>query len=66
MKSTKSTYSDRIRIGRGFFLKYIEKWENRYDNIPNYEPIIVSKLAYESDYMPWFRIHDKLYLLSKE
>ncbi|MBA0624527.1 hypothetical protein Godav_009875 [Gossypium davidsonii] len=24
-----------------------------------------SELAYESDYMPWFRIHGKAYLLSK-
>ncbi|MFQ6650393.1 hypothetical protein Gotur_022119 [Gossypium turneri] len=39
-------------------------WENQYDHIPTREPIIVLELAW--DYMSWFRIHDKPYLLSKE
>ncbi|MBA0855383.1 hypothetical protein Goshw_012904 [Gossypium schwendimanii] len=30
------------------------------------ELIIVLELAYASDYMPWFRIHGKSYLLSEE
>ncbi|MBA0799871.1 hypothetical protein Gohar_010358, partial [Gossypium harknessii] len=49
-----------------FFSKYIEIWENQYDHIPNREPIIVLELPCVPDYMPWFRIHDKPYLLSKE
>ncbi|MBA0882045.1 hypothetical protein Goshw_009945, partial [Gossypium schwendimanii] len=30
------------------------------------EPIIIPKLACVSEYMPWFNIHGKLYLLSAE
>ncbi|MBA0669443.1 hypothetical protein Goklo_024982 [Gossypium klotzschianum] len=45
---------------------YIQIWEDRYDYIPNLEPIIVSELACVSKYMPWFRIHGKSYLLSVE
>ncbi|KAH1082577.1 hypothetical protein J1N35_022338 [Gossypium stocksii] len=41
-------------------------WENQYDNIPTREPIIIPKLACDLDYMPWFRIHSKPCLLSKE
>ncbi|KAK5776160.1 hypothetical protein PVK06_044119 [Gossypium arboreum] len=43
--------------------KYIEMWENRYDYIPIREPIIVPELACAPEYMPWFRIHGKPYLL---
>ncbi|MBA0696520.1 hypothetical protein Goari_003066, partial [Gossypium aridum] len=39
---------------------------NRYNNIPTGEPIIIPQLACDPDYMPWFRIHGKPYLLSKE
>ncbi|MBA0814629.1 hypothetical protein Gohar_020445 [Gossypium harknessii] len=49
-----------------FFSKYIEIWENRYDHIPTRILIIVPKLACMPDYMPWFRIHGKPYLLSEE
>ncbi|MFQ6657905.1 hypothetical protein Gotur_027379 [Gossypium turneri] len=49
-----------------FFSKYIKIWENRYDHIPTSEPIIVLELACPPDYMSWFRIHGKSYLLSKE
>ncbi|KAG8481071.1 hypothetical protein CXB51_025794 [Gossypium anomalum] len=45
---------------------YIEMWENRYDYIPTREPIIVPELACVPEYMPWFRIHGKPYLLSEE
>ncbi|MBA0742089.1 hypothetical protein Gogos_015189 [Gossypium gossypioides] len=45
---------------------YIEMWENRYDNIPTCEPIIVLELACYLDYMSWFRIHGKPYLLSEK
>ncbi|KAH1055540.1 hypothetical protein J1N35_033605 [Gossypium stocksii] len=45
---------------------YIEMWENRYDYIPTREPIIVSELACVPEYMPWFRIHGKPYLLLEE
>ncbi|KAH1096956.1 hypothetical protein J1N35_013877 [Gossypium stocksii] len=41
-------------------------WENRYDYIPTREPIIVPELACVPEYMPWFRIHGKPYLLSEE
>ncbi|KAG8502695.1 hypothetical protein CXB51_000515 [Gossypium anomalum] len=40
--------------------------KNRYDYIPNRKPIIVPELACILDYMPWFRIHGKPYLLSEE
>ncbi|MBA0721675.1 hypothetical protein Golax_009190, partial [Gossypium laxum] len=40
-----------------FHLEYIEMWENRYDNIPTHEPIIIPELACKLDYIPWFRIH---------
>ncbi|MBA0669444.1 hypothetical protein Goklo_024982, partial [Gossypium klotzschianum] len=49
-----------------FWSHYIQIWEDRYDYIPNLEPIIVSELACVSKYMPWFRIHGKSYLLSVE
>ncbi|KAG8473023.1 hypothetical protein CXB51_034913 [Gossypium anomalum] len=45
---------------------YIEMWENRYDYIPTREPIIIPDLACIPEYMPWFRIHGKPYLLSEE
>ncbi|KAH1048369.1 hypothetical protein J1N35_039153 [Gossypium stocksii] len=41
-------------------------WENRYNYIPTREPIIVAELACVPEYMPWFRIHGKPYLLSEE
>ncbi|KAG8483455.1 hypothetical protein CXB51_023180 [Gossypium anomalum] len=46
--------------------EYIKIWENRYDHIPDRELIIVPKLACTLNYMPWFRIHGKPYLLSEE
>ncbi|MFQ6627550.1 hypothetical protein Gotur_004767, partial [Gossypium turneri] len=49
-----------------FHSEYIEIWENRYDNIPTRESIIVPESACDPDYMPWFRIHGKPYLLSEE
>ncbi|MBA0727888.1 hypothetical protein Golax_000837, partial [Gossypium laxum] len=49
-----------------FFLEYIKIWENQYDHIPTREPIIVPELACTPDYMPWFKIHGKPYLLSEE
>ncbi|MBA0680111.1 hypothetical protein Goari_011832 [Gossypium aridum] len=41
-------------------------WENWYDNIPTRESIIILELACTPDYMPWFKIHSKPYLLSEE
>ncbi|MFQ6655938.1 hypothetical protein Gotur_026264, partial [Gossypium turneri] len=49
-----------------FWSEFIKMWEDRYVYIPNREPIIVPKLAYVPEYMPWFRIHGKLYLLSPD
>ncbi|MBA0863582.1 hypothetical protein Goshw_023254 [Gossypium schwendimanii] len=41
-------------------------WNNRYDFLPTHEPIIVSKLACNLEYMAWFRIHGKPYLYGEE
>ncbi|KAH1130111.1 hypothetical protein J1N35_001489 [Gossypium stocksii] len=49
-----------------YWSNYIKMWENRYDYIPTREPIIVLELACVPEYMPWFRIHGKPYLLSEE
>ncbi|MBA0780350.1 hypothetical protein Gotri_004461 [Gossypium trilobum] len=49
-----------------FFLEYIEIWENWYNHINTHELIIVPELTCTPSYMPWFRIHGKLYLLSEE
>ncbi|KAK5793394.1 hypothetical protein PVK06_034538 [Gossypium arboreum] len=49
-----------------FWSEYIEIWENKYYHIPDLESIIVPELAGTPNYMPWFRIHVKLYLLSEE
>ncbi|MBA0813431.1 hypothetical protein Gohar_027279 [Gossypium harknessii] len=49
-----------------FFSKYIEIWKNQYDHIPTRESIIVPELACAPNYMPWFKIHGKPYLLSEE
>ena len=49
-----------------FWLHYIQMWEDRYDYIPPRESIIVPELACVPEYMPWFRIHGKPYLLSTE
>ncbi|KAG8487026.1 hypothetical protein CXB51_020704 [Gossypium anomalum] len=49
-----------------FWPEYIEIWENWYDYILDREPIIIPELACTPDYMPWFRIHGKPYLLSEE
>ncbi|MBA0650118.1 hypothetical protein Goklo_017590, partial [Gossypium klotzschianum] len=40
--------------------------EDRYDYIPTRELIIIIELACVPEYMPWFRIHGKPYLLSEE
>ncbi|MBA0875860.1 hypothetical protein Goshw_005756, partial [Gossypium schwendimanii] len=44
----------------------MEMWEDWYENIPTPEPIIVPELACVLEYMPWFRIHGKPYLLTLE
>ncbi|KAH1121327.1 hypothetical protein J1N35_004487 [Gossypium stocksii] len=49
-----------------YWSNYIEMWENRYDYIPTREPIIVLELTCMLEYMSWFRIHGKPYLLSEE
>ncbi|KAG8493101.1 hypothetical protein CXB51_010425 [Gossypium anomalum] len=48
------------------FSEYIKIWENRYDYIPTHKPIIVPELACAPDYIPWFRFHNKPYLLLEE
>ncbi|MFQ6634315.1 hypothetical protein Gotur_010701 [Gossypium turneri] len=49
-----------------FWSYYIQMWEDRYDYIPTRELIIIPELACVPEYMPWFRIHGKPYLLSAE
>ncbi|KAG8499777.1 hypothetical protein CXB51_006521 [Gossypium anomalum] len=49
-----------------FWSHYIQMWEDRYNYIPTRELIIVPELACVPEYMPWFRIHGKPYLLSEE
>ncbi|MBA0772402.1 hypothetical protein Gotri_007786, partial [Gossypium trilobum] len=49
-----------------FWSEYIKMWENWYDHIPTREPTIVLELACALDYIPWFKIHGKPYLLLEE
>ncbi|XP_052476320.1 uncharacterized protein LOC128032073 isoform X1 [Gossypium raimondii] len=49
-----------------YWSEYMEMWEDRYEYIPIREPIIVPELACVPEYMPWFRIHGKPYLLTPE
>ncbi|MBA0875745.1 hypothetical protein Goshw_000600 [Gossypium schwendimanii] len=49
-----------------YWSEYMEMWEDRYEDIPTREPIIISELACIPKYMPWFRIHGKPYLLTPE
>ncbi|XP_052488927.1 uncharacterized protein LOC128041949 [Gossypium raimondii] len=44
----------------------MEMWENRHEYPPTWEEIIVPELACVPEYMPWFRIHGKSYLLTPE
>ncbi|MBA0876931.1 hypothetical protein Goshw_009630, partial [Gossypium schwendimanii] len=41
-------------------------WEDRYEYQPTREPIIIPELACVLEYMTWFRIHGKPYLLTLE
>lgn len=49
-----------------YWSKYTEMWENRHEYLPTREEIIVPELACIPEYMPWFRIHGKPYLLTPE
>ncbi|KAG8482415.1 hypothetical protein CXB51_024481 [Gossypium anomalum] len=49
-----------------FWSHFIQMWKDRYDYIPTREPIIVPKLACVPEYMPWFKINGKPYLLLEE
>ncbi|XP_052479600.1 serine/threonine-protein phosphatase 7 long form homolog [Gossypium raimondii] len=49
-----------------FWSYYIQMWEDRYDYMHILEPNIVPELACVPEYMPWFRIHGKSYLLLVE
>ncbi|PPR93298.1 hypothetical protein GOBAR_AA27377 [Gossypium barbadense] len=57
---------DHHKIDLRFWSHYIQMWEDQYDYIATREPIIVPELACVPEYMPWFRIYDKPYLLSEE
>ncbi|MFQ6629214.1 hypothetical protein Gotur_008343 [Gossypium turneri] len=49
-----------------FHSQYINIWNNRYDFLPTRDAILVPELAYDLNYIPWFRIHGKPYLLGEE
>ncbi|MBA0776737.1 hypothetical protein Gotri_011694 [Gossypium trilobum] len=49
-----------------FHLQHINMWNNRYDFLPNWKPIIIPELACNPEYMPGFRIHGKPYLYREE
>ncbi|MBA0785306.1 hypothetical protein Gotri_025176 [Gossypium trilobum] len=50
----------------GILLGIYQNLGNRYDHIPTREPIIVPELAYVLNYMSWFKIYGKPYLLLEE
>ncbi|MBA0882062.1 hypothetical protein Goshw_014784 [Gossypium schwendimanii] len=54
------------RVLRQFGCRQPISVDPEYAYIPNREPIIVSELACVPEYMPWFRINGKPYLLSPE
>ncbi|MBA0693027.1 hypothetical protein Goari_010541 [Gossypium aridum] len=41
-------------------------WNNRYEFLPTPKPIFAPELAYYSQYILWFRVHGKPYLLGEE
>ncbi|KAH1082789.1 hypothetical protein J1N35_022550 [Gossypium stocksii] len=49
-----------------FHAQYINIWNNKYEFLPTREAIVLPELACYLEYMPWFRVHGKLYLLSEE
>ncbi|MBA0662171.1 hypothetical protein Goklo_006351 [Gossypium klotzschianum] len=49
-----------------FHAEYISMWNNRYELLPHREAIIALELACDLEYMPWFRLLGKPYLLSEE
>ncbi|MBA0875702.1 hypothetical protein Goshw_020622 [Gossypium schwendimanii] len=49
-----------------YWSEYMKMLEGRYEYIPTGESIIVPELACILEYMPWFRIHGKPYLLMPE
>ncbi|KAH1067730.1 hypothetical protein J1N35_032717 [Gossypium stocksii] len=49
-----------------FHVQYINIWNNRYEFLPTCETIVTLELDYNLEYMPWFRVHDKPYLLAEE
>ncbi|MFQ6656219.1 hypothetical protein Gotur_026422, partial [Gossypium turneri] len=49
-----------------YWFEYMEMWEDKYKYLPTRELIIVPELACVPEYMPWFRIHGKPYLLTPE
>ncbi|MBA0796398.1 hypothetical protein Gohar_007169, partial [Gossypium harknessii] len=37
-----------------------------YEFLPTHEPIFTPELACYPEYMPWFRVHGKSYLLDED
>ncbi|MFQ6622890.1 hypothetical protein Gotur_002578 [Gossypium turneri] len=49
-----------------FHAEYINMWNNQDEFLPHYEAIFAPKLACYPEYMSWFRLVGKPYLLSEE
>ncbi|MFQ6652543.1 hypothetical protein Gotur_024358, partial [Gossypium turneri] len=49
-----------------YWSEYTKMWENQNEYLPTREQIIVPELACVPEYMPWFRIYGKPYLLTPE
>ncbi|KAH1056341.1 hypothetical protein J1N35_034406 [Gossypium stocksii] len=49
-----------------FHAEYINIWNNYYKFLPPRKAIVVPQLACDPEYMPWFRLLGKPYLLSEE
>ncbi|KAH1098128.1 hypothetical protein J1N35_015049 [Gossypium stocksii] len=49
-----------------FHSQHINMWNNQYDFLLTREPIVISELTCNPEYMPWFRIYGQPYLLGEE
>ncbi|PPR84389.1 hypothetical protein GOBAR_AA36322 [Gossypium barbadense] len=51
---------------RDYHKEYINIWDHRMKSLPIYEPFFSSDTTTCLEYMPWFRVADKPYLLLAE
>ncbi|KAH1131081.1 hypothetical protein J1N35_002459 [Gossypium stocksii] len=49
-----------------FHAQYINILSNRYEFLHTRQAIVAPKLACHLEYMPWFNVHGKSYLLGEE